>query len=164
MEEKLVVPAGVSVSRAGDIIKVKGPKGEVSVGVPRKLSAGISGNEVVLSGSKMLVGTAVAHLSNAFKGVTEGHRKTMRMVFAHFPMKVEVKGSTMTIKNFLGGKRDLHAEIVGPTKVTVKGQDIEIEGPDVYAVGQTAANLRQATRVRGKDERVFQDGIYVVKQ
>lgn len=157
------MPAGVSVSRVGADIRVKGPKGEVSVGVPKKLSVNISGNEVVLSGSKVLVGTAVSHIRNAFKGVTEGHRKTMRMVFAHFPMKVEVKGSIMTIKNFLGGKRDLHAEIVGQTKVTVKGQDIEIEGPDVYAVGQTAANLRQVTRVKGKDERVFQDGIYVVK-
>ncbi|MCX8205601.1 MAG: 50S ribosomal protein L6 [Candidatus Micrarchaeota archaeon] len=164
VDEKISVPGGVSVSLAEGAIKVKGPKGETSVTLSKKVSVKVSGSEIAVSGSKVLVCTTVAHINNALKGVQEGHKKCMKMVFAHFPMKIEVKGSTMTIKNFLGGKRDLHAAIVGPTKVTVKGQDVEIEGPDAYSVGQTAANLRQAARVKGKDERVFQDGIYVVKK
>ena len=38
------------------------------------------------------------------------------------------------------------------------------EGNNVEDVGQTAANLEQATVVKGRDIRVFQDGIYVVSK
>ncbi|HUW66848.1 MAG TPA: 50S ribosomal protein L6, partial [Candidatus Nanoarchaeia archaeon] len=31
-------------------------------------------------------------------------------------------------------------------------------------VGQTAANIQQATKIRRFDPRVFQDGIYVVEK
>ena len=37
-----------------------------------------------------------------------------------------------------------------------------IEGNDIEAVGQTAANLERATSRGGFDKRVFQDGIYIV--
>ena len=39
-----------------------------------------------------------------------------------------------------------------------------LSGIDKEKVGQTMANIEQATRVRGFDIRVFQDGIYLVEK
>ena len=50
------------------------------------------------------------------------------------------------------------------TKVEVKAADITVSGPDIEAVGQTAANMEQATKIRKHDRKVFQDGIYITKK
>ncbi len=158
------IPKGVTVTVAPELLTLKGSKGELALAYPRKkLAVKMEGDKMRLTGSKVFVNTFSAHIMNAITGVTEGHKQMMKFVFAHFPMKLEVKGATVNIKNFLGEKTDRHAKIIGKTKVVVKGQDVEIEGPDFYAVGQTAANLRQATKVRAWDDRVFQDGVYKVK-
>ena len=48
--------------------------------------------------------------------------------------------------------------------VFAKGDKVTVEGNNVEDVGQTAANLERATVVKGRDIRVFQDGIYVVSK
>jgi large subunit ribosomal protein L6 len=50
--------------------------------------------------------------------------------------------------------------VVGETQVKVKGQDVTISGPDKEAVGQTAANMKNILKIKDKDPRIFQDGIY----
>ena len=68
-----------------------------------------------------------------------------------------------TIKNFLGEKQPRKTTVIGEkTKVEVKGQVLTISGPDKDAVGQTASNIKQATKIKEKDSRVFQDGFYAV--
>ena len=157
------VPENVSVDVRPSEIFVKGQKGEVVIPYTKALSVSLKDNKVVLDGGRAIVGTYRAHLRNAFKGVLEGHSKKLVVLHSHFPMKIEVKGDTVRIKNFLGGKVDRIAKIVKGAQVKVKGKEIVVEGSDIYAVGQTAANLCQATKVRGRYERVFQDGIYVVE-
>jgi len=49
-------------------------------------------------------------------------------------------------------------------KVEVKGEDVYFIGPDKEALGQTAANVKTACRIRKKDPRVFQDGVYLYKK
>jgi large subunit ribosomal protein L6 len=49
-------------------------------------------------------------------------------------------------------------------KVVVNGKDIVVTGKNKYFVGQTAGNFKTTTRVRGKDYRVFDDGIYIVEK
>ncbi len=39
-----------------------------------------------------------------------------------------------------------------------------VEGIDIEAVAQTAANIQQATKIKKKDIRVFMDGIYVFEK
>jgi len=89
----------------------------------------------------------------------------MVIVYAHFPIKVEVDEARKMVKitNFLGERAPRYAKIVGDTKVRVEGDRIYIEGISKEDVGQTAANIRQATKIKDKDPRVFMDGIYVVK-
>ena len=42
----------------------------------------------------------------------------------------------------------------------MKGQNVRVYGPSLDDVSQTAANIRKACRMRNKDTRVFQDGLY----
>ena len=46
----------------------------------------------------------------------------------------------------------------------VKGDSVTIEGNNKEDVGQTAGNLEKATVVKGRDTRVFQDGIYIISK
>ncbi|RLI24394.1 50S ribosomal protein L6, partial [Candidatus Bathyarchaeota archaeon] len=108
-----------------------------------------------------IVGTISSHINNMIKGVTEGFVYKMKIVFSHFPISVRVDGDQVLIENFTGEKSPRRAKIIGDTKVTVKGDDIIIEGIDINAVSQTAANIQQATKIKNKDPRVFLDGIYV---
>jgi large subunit ribosomal protein L6 len=96
------------------------------------------------------------------KGVVEGFECKLKIVYAHFPIQVKVEGDKVLIINFLGEKKPRKAQIVGKeTKVKVTSDEIIITGIDKEAVGQTAANIEQATRIKGYDPRVFQDGIYI---
>jgi len=97
-------------------------------------------------------------------GVKEGFTYEMKIVYSHFPLKATVKGSEFIIENFLGEKFPRKTRILGETKVEVKGDQVLLTGADVEAVGQTAANIEQATRIRGFDPRIFQDGIYITKK
>jgi len=85
----------------------------------------------------------------------------MKIVFVHFPMTVKVQGKKVVVENFVGERKPRTTNIVGETKVTIKGDDITIEGTDLNEVSQTAANIQTATKIRNKDLRKFLDGIYV---
>ncbi|HID72385.1 TPA: 50S ribosomal protein L6, partial [Candidatus Micrarchaeota archaeon] len=107
------------------------------------------------------VKTVESLVNSMCKGVKDGFEKKMKILFAHFPISIEVKGKDIFVKNFLGERAPRKTSLVGDaTKLQVKGQSITISGPDKEAVGQTAANLRTITRIKEKDGRIFQDGIY----
>jgi len=110
-----------------------------------------------------MLGTASAHIRNMIKGVSEGYVFRLKAVYAHFPVtiKVEEKTRQVKIENFTGEKTPRFAPIMEGVKVTVKGEEITVEGTDLNSVSQTAANIQNATKIRKKDQRVFLDGIYV---
>jgi len=168
IERTIAIPGGVSISKEGNTVKVKGPKGELSRNFadPRVIIA-IGEGEVSISceyprtKDKAMVGTFAAHIRNMFKGVTDGYTYTLKIVFSHFPMKVAVKDNRVEINNYLGGHDPRYADIVGGCKVKITGADVTVEGIDIEACGQTAANLEKATSRLGFDKRIFQDGIYI---
>ena len=171
IENRIEIPQGVTVKIDGRNLAVKGPKGELSrhFAHPRVKTV-LDGNEVVISceyprvKEKAMTGTYVAHMNNMIRGVTEGYVYHMKIVFNHFPMKVAVKGKTVQIDNYQGGKAPRFADIVNNCAVKVSGADLTISGPDIEACGQTAANIEKATSRRGFDTRGFQDGIYIVEK
>ena len=165
---KVEVPEGVTVSISGSEVVVKGPKGELKRDFGGEgISLSKSGGGIIISSKfpkrkdKAMVGTIAGHIANMIKGVTEGFEYHMVVYDSHFPMNVSVQGKDVVIKNFLGEKYPRKSKIVGDTKVDVKGQDITISGISLEDVGQTAANLRLASRIGRKDPRVFQDGIFL---
>jgi len=89
----------------------------------------------------------------------------MRIIHSHFPMNVQVSGKEVIITNFTGEKKPRKAKIIGPnTAVEVKGKDVIVKGTNKEHVGQTVANIESITKVRRKDLRVFQDGIYLTEK
>ena len=171
LEDTIEIPEGVQVRLEGDFVVVTG-KGHT---LRRKLSH--PRIQLVAEGKAVkvrcefprrtdaaLFGTFAAHLRNLIVGVTDGFAYEMKIVYSHFPLKATVKGSEFVIENFLGEKFPRKTRIVGETKVEVQGDQVLLSGPDIEAVGQTAANIEQATRIRGFDPRIFQDGIYITKK
>jgi large subunit ribosomal protein L6 len=98
------------------------------------------------------------------KGVTQGFEYRMKVVYSHFPMQLKVEGKKLLINNFLGEKKARYANILGETKVKTGADMVTITGINKEDVGQTAANIEQATKIKRFDPRVFQDGIYIVEK
>jgi len=165
------IPSGVALSVEENSIKAKGPNGEVSRPYnPRMLSIQVKGDEVEVAlktkenrKAGALKNTFLAHLKNMMAGVQKNYAIHMKLLYAHFPVTLKVEGSYITITNFLGEKVPRKSKIAGKTKVILSKQEITVEGNSKEDVGQTAANLVKATKIRKRDARVFQDGIYYAK-
>jgi large subunit ribosomal protein L6 len=153
---------GVTVRVDGNMLVVKGPKGELKRKIVPLVTIKVEGQEVTVSSANpALIGTNDAIIKNMMNGVKNGYSRKLKLIYAHFPISLEIKGKNIKVKNFLGEKLNRSAALVGDgTKVEAKGQSVTISGPDKEAVGQTIANLRSAMRIRDKDGRIFQDGIY----
>jgi large subunit ribosomal protein L6 len=111
-----------------------------------------------------LVGTLHSHIRNMIKGVTQGFTHKLKIVFSHFPITVRVIDDEVFIENFTGERNQRKAKIRGDVTVSVKGEDVIIQGINIEDVSQTAANIQQATKIRKKDPRVFLDGIYLYEK
>lgn len=171
IRQELEIPADVAVDTDHLEVTVDGPNGTVT----RRLwypgiEVRVDDDTVVLAAeaddrdTAATVGTFTSHIENMFHGVTEGWEYEMQVLYAHFPMQVRVEGDEVVIENFLGERHPRRTPIHGDTEVDVDGETIRLSGPDKEAVGQTAADIEQMTRVKDKDTRVFQDGVYITKK
>jgi large subunit ribosomal protein L6 len=165
------VPDGVDITVTGKTVAVKGAKGTLT----RDFSHATvelegNGKEVRIwakwprKKESALVGTLESHIKNMIKGVTIGYTYKLKIVFSHFPISVKVQDRSVLIENFTGERRPRRVKIIGSVKVKIDNEDVVVEGIDLEQVSQTAANIEQSTKVRGKDPRVFLDGIYVYEQ
>jgi len=172
--EEVEVPENVSVEINGMKVKVSGPKGTIERDFShiRGVEIRKENNKVIIETffanrrKKALVPTIAAHIENMIIGVTKGFRYKLKIVYSHFPVSVKVdeKNKRIVIENFLGEKAPRIAKIVGNVTVKVKGDDVIVEGIDIEEVGQTAANIEHATKVKDYDRRVFMDGIYIYEK
>ena len=161
---QIPIPAGVSVKLDGLHLTAKGKAGSIDRTYKMNdVSAKVSGSNIDVTGQLCEANTLSAHIRNALNGAEKGYSQKLKVVYAHFPIALEVKGGQVVIKNFLGEKQPRHANVIGATKVEIKGQDVFVTGPDRDDVGQTIANMRIGTKIRNRDSRVFQDGIYPVE-
>lgn len=170
--ERIAIPPGVDV-KVEELAKitVKGPKGALTKDFSHaKVSLRVSGSEILVEShikgkrGKSVCRTIASHVRNMIKGVTEGFVYKLKIVYSHFPMSVKVEGDKVVIENFMGEKSKRVAKIVGNVKVQVKGDDVIVEGIDIEQVAQTAANIEQATKIKGYDPRIYMDGIYIYER
>ncbi|MFA5049707.1 MAG: 50S ribosomal protein L6 [Candidatus Micrarchaeia archaeon] len=152
-----------AIQATGSIITIKGPKGELKRDFGPKVLVFLEGKKIKVSAKqKEMLNTVRGHIENMIHGVNNEFSKKMKIVYSHFPITVEVKGSIILVKNFLGEKSPRKAKINGKCKVLVKGAEVLITGLNKEEVGQTAANIRIATKIKNRDLRIFQDGIYII--
>jgi len=171
INKKIPIPEGVSANIENKILTVKGDKGEISRAfIHPKIDMKINDKLIEIHGKnvrrkeKALIGTYVAHTNNMIKGITKGFEYKMRTVFSHFPIKTSVEGNEFIIQNFLGERSARRAKILEGVNVVAKGEDITVQGIDKEKVGQTVANIERATKVKKRDIRVFQDGVYRISK
>ena len=170
-ETAIEIPDEVSAEVSNLDLTVEGPNGSVTrtLWYP-SVSVSVEGDEVVITADEddaktnATVGTFESHVSNMIHGVTEGWEYEMEVYYAHFPMQVDVDGDEVVIENFLGERAERRTPLRGDTDVQVDGEVVTLSGPSKEDVGQTAADIEQLTRVTDKDNRVFQDGVYITQK
>lgn len=167
--EKLEIPQGVQVTVDNMTVGVKGKNGEVKrTLIATQLKMVVEGTTMTFTTQGMSkkekrgLFTAMAHVKNMLKGASEGHMYRLKICSGHFPMTVSVTGTELVVKNFLGEKYPRKLLLHKEAKVKVDGDSIVIESADKEIAGRIAAQIEHLTDARGKDRRIFQDGIYAI--
>lgn len=161
---------GAAASLSGKILSIRGPKGEVkrSFANPFVTIFLEDGKVVFESGPKKKAKAAlqsfVAHVNNMAAGATKGFRYRLEIVQSHFPSKVTSSGDTVKIENFTGEKSPRVVKLEKGVKIRIEGKDVFLSGVDLEAVSKSAQKLEDGTKIRKKDRRTFQDGIYIMER
>jgi large subunit ribosomal protein L6 len=166
---EIPIPANVQISKQENLIVTKGSFGSVNKDFTKMpVSIEIDKERILVKsfGNRKkdfaLVNTMRSVINNMIKGADKGFTYRLKIVFAHFPISVKIKGQNVHIENFFGERSSRVAKIVGSdTKVTVQGDDLIVTGPNLEFVSQTAANIESSTKIKNKDSRVFLDGVYI---
>lgn len=139
----IAVPAGVKVQLAPGSIDVQGPKGKMSVNLPRGITLEQKGAELHAirqnDDQAALHGLARALVQNAVTGVTTGFKKEMDIVGVGY--RAELKGKTVNFA--LGYSQPVEFQIPEGIQIAVEKQThLTISGADRGKVGQVCANIR----------------------
>ena len=139
----VAIPAGVTVTVDGDVVRVKGPKAELSHPVLTGTYVKVEGTEVQVSADKLtrnpVFGTMRAHVANMVTGVTTGFSKTLEIVGTGY--RAQMDGQKLVLQ--LGFSHPV--EFLPPAGITVKVDNptkLTVSGADKYLVGQVSANIR----------------------
>ncbi|MEK6936756.1 MAG: 50S ribosomal protein L6 [Nanoarchaeota archaeon] len=169
--EEIEIPENVEVSLNNNILKIKGPKGEIQKNfTPLKVELTKENNNLKFSvhglsrKSKDYLNSGVSIFDNMAKGVKDNFTYKLKICSGHFPMSVSVEKNKVIIKNFLGEKVPRTANIIENVNVKVNGDIIVVESLDKEKAGQVSANIEIATKIRKKDRRVFQDGCFIIEK
>ncbi|KAF6259553.1 ribosomal protein L9 component of cytosolic 80S ribosome and 60S large subunit [Scenedesmus sp. NREL 46B-D3] len=163
----VTIPEGVQIEVKARAVRVKGPRGTLQRDFKhlavdmylfeeegeKKLKV-----ECHFSKKKRLaaIRTACSHVQNLITGVTKGFEYKMRLVYAHFPINVNIEDkAAKRVRN-----------VVMLPGVTIKRSDnvkdeLILHGNDIENVSRSTALIHQQCLVKNKDIRKFLDGIYV---
>ncbi len=167
--QEIEIPEGIEIKKDEKKVTIKGPEGEVSKEFNfGKIKYENKDGKIILShpsstrNNKRMMNTITAHVKNMIKGVKNKYEYKLKVCSSHFPINVEVKGEEILIKNFLGEKTPRKCYMPKGVDVQVNKDIITIKSSNKELAGQAAANFEAATKVRNRDRRVFQDGIYII--
>ncbi len=169
--KEIKIPEGVEVSIEDSMLIIKGKEGEnKKLFRLNKIEIKKEGEKVIMISKKAtkkekrMINAISAHITNMIKGVQERFEYTLKICFSHFPFNIEVKGRDVIIKNFLGEKIPRRLEIPKGVDIKSDRDTILVSSTDKELAGQVAANLEKVTKVKNRDKRIFQDGIYITKK
>ncbi|MFA4890614.1 MAG: 50S ribosomal protein L6 [Candidatus Paceibacterota bacterium] len=143
-KKPIIIPSGVEVKINGDILIVKGPKGELSRILKNDIEISLVGNEITLKPKRnskdvmALWGTYASHIKNMMEGVTKGFEK--KLVIEGIGFKAQLEGTNLSLN--LGFSHPVKVEIPKDLKATVEKNVISISGADKEKVGALSAKIR----------------------
>ena len=165
------IPEGIEVKLEDNTLIVKGPEGENKrtfklgrLDFKHKYNKIILGSKFSTKIEKKMMNTLAAHIKNMIRGVQEKFTYELKICFSHFPFTVKQEGNKIIIKNFLGEKVDRITEIPEGAEIEIKKEFITIKSINKEIAGQASANLEAITKIKGRDTRIFQDGIYIINK
>lgn len=159
----ITVPEGVTVELVDNVVKVKGPKGELTQAMLKDITMKQEDNKITLErkneAAKAMHGTMNALIHNMIIGVTKGYEKGLEIVGVGY--RFNVQGSKLVIS--AGYSHPVNMEVPkGITVESVSNTEITVKGIDKVLVGEFAANIRKVRQpepykgkgIRYKDEHI----------
>jgi len=169
--KEIEIPSGVELEIEGSLIKIKGPEGEnkkklnlKGISLVKKENAVVIGNKKATKKEKKLINSMAAHIKNMITGVQHKFEYELKVCFSHFPISLDVKGKEVLIKNFLGERVPRKTTIPEGVEIEINKDIIKVSSADKELAGQTAADFETVTRIKNRDRRIFQDGIFIIKK
>lgn len=141
----ITIPAGVEVTADGGVVKVKGPKGELTTKISSAMNVEIEGDTLKVTRpddsrqNRSQHGLARTLINNMIEGVTKGYERKLNLVGVGYTAAKQ--GNTLVLK--LGYSHPI--ELVDPAGITTETPDattIIIKGIDKAQVGNYAADVR----------------------
>lgn len=163
-KQPIALAANVNIDIQGQNIKVKGPKGEMTLDLHPSVSVEQNDNELVMKpendAAMAMAGTMRALLANVVEGVTNGFAKKLQLVGVGY--RVAMKGKDLDLN--LGFSHP----VVYPAREGISFEcpsntEIVVNGIDKQQVGQVAAEIRairppepyKGKGVKYADERLY---------
>jgi large subunit ribosomal protein L6 len=159
----ITIPENVTVSVDGNIVKVSGPKGELSTEINKDITVNVNGNELTLTRKddsvKNFHGTANANIKNMIVGVTEGYEKRLESIGVGY--RFALKDGKLVVT--AGYSHPVNVEIPAGLSLEVPSNtELVVKGIDKCLVGEFSANVRKIREpepykgkgIRYKDEVV----------
>jgi len=144
-KKPITIPKGISVTKNENVIKVKGPKGELQTQVHNNMKVEIKDGELTvqrpddLRFNKSLHGLTRALIQNMINGVTQQYQKTLDIIGVGY--KAEQKGANILMN--IGYSHPIY--FMPPEGITVQvptPNQIIISGIDKQLVGLVSAKIR----------------------
>jgi len=140
------IPGGVEIKLDGQMMRAKGPKGELSLDVHPLVTIGQEEAELKFKAvnstkeSRALSGTMRALAQNIVTGVSDGFEKKLEIIGVGY--RAAAQGQKLNLT--LGFSHPVVHEIPkGVTVETPSQTEIVVKGSDKQQVGQVAAEIRK---------------------
>jgi large subunit ribosomal protein L6 len=143
-KKPIELPKGVTVQVTGDVITVKGPKGQLKMDVHEAIKVAVEGNELVCTRaddsriSRAAHGLVRAHAANLVRGVSDGF--TRRLEINGVGYRAEASGKKLTLQ--LGYSHPIEFPLPEGISAAVEKNQIVLSSIDKQALGLCAAKVR----------------------
>jgi len=171
IKQEIKIPENIKININGKTWEVEGPLGRVKKELNfDKILVKKEENRILIQyknatkKEKRIIKTNLAHIKNMIRGVQEKFQYKLKICFNHFPFTLKIEENKAIIKNFLGEKKERIIEMPKDVEIKIDKEIIIISSINKECAGQAAANLERITRIKGRDKRIFQDGIYIINK